>query len=111
VPIDKSQFEQDQTNMPLIVNLTNPFYDSHKYSYDSLECINCGEKNCKNCPIPVTKEKTLQQYIDEIVHPSLFNENESLYETSEWLKNKHDKLSEEVVEEKKDGDFEMQKPS
>lgn len=97
--------------MPLIVNLTNPFYDSHKYSYDSLECINCGEKNCKNCPIPVTKEKTLQQYIDEIVHPSLFNENESLYETSEWLKNKHDKLSEEVVEEKKDGDFEMQKPS
>jgi hypothetical protein len=40
------------------VNLQNPFYDPHKYSYDSVECINCSEKNCKNCPIPVSYHKT-----------------------------------------------------
>jgi hypothetical protein len=90
------------------VNLTNPFYDPHKYSSDLVECINCGEKSCKNCPIPVTKQKTLQQYIEEVVHPKWFRENESLYETAEIIKSRHDKLSEEVVEGDKEGDKEMQ---
>lgn len=53
-PLDMSVLNQDTTTLPMIVNLQNPYYDPHKYSYDSVECINCGEKNCKNCPIPVT---------------------------------------------------------
>jgi hypothetical protein len=56
----------------MIVNLHNPFHDPHKYSYDSIECINCSEKNCKNCPIPVTLHKTLEEFMSQIVHPKKF---------------------------------------
>lgn len=67
----------------MIVNLHNSYYDPHKYSYDSVECINCSEKNCKNCPIPVTQHKTLGAYLAQIVHPKKFQGNANLYKEAE----------------------------
>ncbi len=109
-PLDMSVFNQDSTTLPLIVNLHNPYYDPHKYSYDSVECINCGEKNCKNCPIPVTQHKTLGTYLEQIVHPKKFQDNVHLYKEAEQIKMMHEKQDEEVEEEKKQdgGDVEMQ---
>ncbi len=95
----------------MIVNLTNPFYDPHKYSYDSVECINCSEKNCKNCPIPVSYHKTFGQYLEQVVHPKKFNGNTHLYKEAEQIKMMHEKGDEgETYEDEKNGggDIEMQ---
>jgi ABC-type Zn2+ transport system substrate-binding protein/surface adhesin len=106
-----SEFNQDSTSLPMIVNLHNPFHDPHKYSYDSIECINCGEKNCKNCPIPVTLHKTLEEFMSQIVHPKKFQGNVHLFKELEQIKQLHEKQDDEEDEEDKkenNADVEME---
>lgn len=84
--LDSAELHQDSTSLPLTVNISNPNYDPHKYSYYVPECKNCGQKTCKNCPMPVTNSKNLGDLLELIVMQDKFKENANLYLTKEALK-------------------------
>ena len=65
--LDSAELHQDSTSLPLTVNISNPNYDPHKYSYYVPECKNCGQKTCKNCQMPVTNSKNLGDLLELIV--------------------------------------------
>lgn len=66
---------QDITEFPFSLNIINP----NKGSYYAPKCRNCGDKNCRNCPISVSKTKTLRDLLDHMAHKTKFNDNTNLF--------------------------------
>jgi hypothetical protein len=58
----------------MTVNFLNPFK-----SYYAPECRNCKQRNCKNCPIPISKKTTLRAFLEDMVHKTKFNDNARLF--------------------------------
>lgn len=82
----------------MIVNVTNPYYDPHKYSAYLPECRYCGCKPCKNCPLIVDKEKTLRSLLDQLVkqpQEKKFKDNAYLFMNKHELKEMNERDSSE----------------
>lgn len=58
----------DITEYPFTVNIFNP----NSKNYYAPPCRNCGNKNCKNCPFPLNKTRTLRELLDDMVHREKF---------------------------------------
>ncbi len=78
------------TEYPLIVNILNP-----SKSYYAPECRNCGLKQCKNCPMPVSGQKTLDEFLAVMVHKQKFQDNSRLFINKDQLQDEKDTDDEE----------------
>jgi len=47
--------------------------------YYAPPCRNCQNKNCKNCPMPISLNKTLRDLLDHMTHKEKFNDNARLF--------------------------------
>ncbi len=60
----------DITEYPITVNISNP-----NKSYYAPACRNCQSNQCKNCALPISKEKTLRDILTQLTHKTKFNDN------------------------------------
>ena len=57
---------QDETVLPMIVNIINQHYEANKYSYNQPPCPACEYKYCKNCPMPAVPSHNLGQLLSRV---------------------------------------------
>lgn len=62
------------TYFPMALNIVNP----RARKYYAPPCRNCGCK-CENCPLPLSKSKTLNQLFGDLAHKTKFDDNKGLY--------------------------------
>ena len=81
---------RDQTDKHFVVNINNPFRVVNKdrikearwRSYNCKEpipCLLCCQTDCDNCEMPLDKQKTLRDLIDQVSHPTKCNQNDYMY--------------------------------
>lgn len=80
VPIESLM--TDCSNYPFVVNVVNPF----KHKYFGPACRLCGQKQCKNCPLPISQQTTLRELLDQVKHLTKFERNDNLFKNYETLK-------------------------
>lgn len=82
---DIDEMSQDMTRFPLTVNIVN-----QNKSYYAPPCRNCGNKSCKNCPMPISLQKTIADLLDQMVHKTKFKNNINLFTNQDEFKHMND---------------------
>ena len=74
--------EKDKTKHPMTIYVVNPI----KKQYFAPSCRVCGVKGCDNCPLPLNQNQTLGQFLDNLVHKTKFQGNDTFFHDQEYLK-------------------------
>lgn len=101
-PAEDFKLNQDETVLPMVVNIMNPHYEANKYSSLQPRCPACDEKPCKNCPLPALPNYTLNDLLGRVaVEDAKFNDNFNLFLNKADLARLQDQIEESGDEEMK----------
>ncbi|CDW85002.1 ubiquitin carboxyl-terminal hydrolase family [Stylonychia lemnae] len=82
--VSQDDLSQDITEYPFTINIVN-----QNQRYYAPPCRNC-QSNCKNCPMPISSQKTFRDLLDQMVHKEKFFDNQNLFINQDEFKEQND---------------------